>query len=156
MISLKKYYLNTTEGVDCIPVTHEVHYAIRDAAAQEGLVTILVPHPGAGIVLGEQIPEVMTAITTQLQQWNATSEADGEITDARGQPVDLPSRIMSTLMGRSLTLPFAEGKLCHNPYSDCLVIDADPQSTRREILIQIFGDTPPSEGQQSPEEAYAE
>ena len=54
MIFLKNYFVNTTKAVDCIPIIHDVRYAIRDSQVANGLVTVTIPASGAGLMISER------------------------------------------------------------------------------------------------------
>lgn len=137
MILLKKYYINTTAAVDCIPVTHEVHALLRDANCTEGLITVAVPEPGAGVTIGEAIPEVMSALKATIQQWCTSTETSGA-KDQWQRSVETPSRVLSALLGRTVQIPVASGKLVLNAYSDVLCCDFESKPQRREIIVQVM------------------
>lgn len=144
MIFLKKYYVPTTAALDCVPITHELHYAIRDAALQDGLITVVIPEEGAALLVAEMIPEVLEAVKTLCQQWSAVG-GDNIVKDRRQQPVAIATRLPAMCLGNTLQLPFAKGKLCLNPYRDVVVCDTEAKVQRREIVIQVFGESPPEE-----------
>lgn len=54
MISLKNYFVSVTENVDCIPVLHDIRFAIRDAKVPSGLVTVTLPEDGAFFHIGDK------------------------------------------------------------------------------------------------------
>ena len=148
VIFFKKYYFNTTDQVDCIPVTHEVHYCIRDAAAETGLALVVVPGPAAALTIGESIPEVIDALKNACAGWS--SETTGATAkDARKIETDIRPRVLSALLGRTLQIPFEAGRLCLDPYSDVLLCDFEPKGQRREVLMTVFGEAP-QEQQQGP------
>lgn len=49
MVFLKSYFVSTTKETDCIPILHDVRFAIKDSQIPEGLVTITIPGPEAGL-----------------------------------------------------------------------------------------------------------
>jgi thiamine phosphate synthase YjbQ (UPF0047 family) len=67
-------------------------------------------------------------------------------------------RVQSALLGRSIHLPFADGKLCLDPYTDILCCDFDARGGRREIIVQVFCESAPAAPpqQEYPEEEYYE
>ncbi|MBI2343115.1 MAG: YjbQ family protein [Deltaproteobacteria bacterium] len=150
MIFQKKYYIDTTEGVDCVAVTHEVHYAIRDAVADLGMVTVLIPHAGAGVLTGESLPEVLAALRQVVAQWSAGGEA--EVRDAKQRSVTVAASLAGMLIGRSCTIPFAQGRLLLDPYSDLLVCDFTSKAQRREFVVHVQSVPPPAAKTPPPEE----
>lgn len=139
MIFLKKCYFPTTTGLDCIAMTHEVHYCIRDAKIPSGVVTMVVPHPEAGLLVGEALPEVIDALKAHFTQWGAPC-AEQTARDPRRGKVPVASLLQSALAGRVLHCPFEKGQLCLDPHSDLLLWDFSARVQRREVIVQVFGD----------------
>ncbi len=137
----KKCYVDTTEQVDCIAITHEVHYAIRDAGVVQGLVNILIPSPEAGVTVGEAVPQVREALIQTITRW-AAEVAGSMAKDAKQRPVNVQARVQSALLGRAIVLPFDHGRMLLDPYSDVLVVDYESKRQRREIVITVFGEAP--------------
>lgn len=144
MIFLKKYYVPTTAAIDCVPITHELHAAIRESTLADGLLTAVIPEEGSALIVTELIPEVLEALKTLCQQWCAVAgERLGK--DRRQQAVAIAARIPALCLGSTLQLPFSKGKLCLNPYRDVVVCDTEAKVQRREIVVQVLGDSPPPE-----------
>ncbi|MBI4237498.1 MAG: YjbQ family protein [Deltaproteobacteria bacterium] len=139
MIFLKKYYVNTTDQWDCLPITHEVRYAIRDANVPAGLVTVLVAGPGASVTLGEGLPEVVAGLRGVLKRWGEPAQG-GKAKDQWRQPMDVEPRVLAALLGRSVQIPFDNGRLCLDPYSDVLLCDFETKGRRREFVVQVMGE----------------
>lgn len=144
MIFLKKCYFPATAGLDCITMTHEVHYCIRDAKIPNGVVTVVVPYPEAGIMVGEAFPEVIDALKSHFIQWGAPF-ADHVARDSRRGKVPVVPLLQSALVGRVLHCPFENGQLCLDPHSDLLLWDFSARAHRREVVVQVFGDAAASQ-----------
>lgn len=54
MIFLKNYFVSTSPQSNCVPIIHDVRYAIRDSQMTEGLVTIHIPGDGASLLLTKE------------------------------------------------------------------------------------------------------
>lgn len=150
MMFFKKCYIDTTEQVDCVPMTHEVHYAIRDAGTVQGLVTITIPAPEAAVAVGEAVPETMAALRGATARWLGTLES-AVVRDAKQRSVNVAARVQSTLVGRSVTLPFDHGRLLLDPYSEVLLIDYEPKRQRREVIVTVFGATAAETAPEAPQ-----
>lgn len=140
MIFLKKYYVNTTDQWDCLPITHEVRYAVRDAQIPAGVVTVLVSGPGAGVTIGESMPEVATGLKEAFKRWGEPTKG-GKAKDQWRQPMDVEPRILAALLGRSVQVPFENGRLCLDPYSEVLLCDFESKGKRREFVVQVMGES---------------
>lgn len=54
MIFLKNYFVSTTKETDCVPILHDVRFAIRDSQIPEGLVTITIPGQDASLLIAPE------------------------------------------------------------------------------------------------------
>ena len=143
MIFLKKYYINTTEGVDCIPVTHEVKYTIRDSTCQGGVATILLPEGGAGVIIAEPLPAVLDAFKQHWEALRGSSTVQEATTnDLRKREVAVWPRLMGATVGSTVQVPFSNSVLLLDPYAEIFVVDFDPVARRREVIVQIMGEPP--------------
>lgn len=146
----KRYYVNTTEEVDVISIIHELEYALRDSKGPEGLLTAIVPHPGAGLVVITPIPEVIEELKTTLDVFG--SEA-GTAKDRLKKEREIGPIIQSAILGRTVHIPFEEGELMIDPYDDVLLLDFEHKKGRREFIVQIISEAPAPEQQQQQQKA---
>lgn len=137
MIFLKNYFTRTTEKIDIISVHADVVYAIRDAGATEGLVTIAAPAPGAAITVLEPLDDAIQALKEALAVY------PGEGTKAvtrRKEEVDVGACIKAAMLGRSLSLPFKDGKLLLAARDEVTLIDCESTGKRREYVVQVISE----------------
>jgi len=137
MFFFKKSYIETTDEVDIIPVIHEVKYAIRDSKGPDGLLTVIVPQPGAGLVLIPAIEEVLQELKTTLEVFATET---GLAKDRLKREREVGPIIQSAILGRSLQIPFQDGELAVDPYDEIFLVDFVKKSERREILIQVISE----------------
>lgn len=148
MLFFKKYYVNTTEKVDVISITPDLKYAIRDSQAPEGLLTAIVPQPGAGLTIMMSVEEAIEELKTVLDVF--ATEA-GKIKDKLKRERDLGPIIQSALLGRSVHIPFQDAKLLIDPYDEVLLLDFEKKGGRREFIVQVLSEAPcPSKQQAAP------
>lgn len=140
MIFLKKCYVNTTAGLDCIAITPEVRYALRNSTIPAGLVTILLPEGGAGLVVVEPLPAVLEGLKSLWEGWRGGIAMEAKTTDLRKRQVAVIPRMLAAALGMSVHLPFHQGTLGIDPYMEIMVIDFDTLARRREIVIQVMGE----------------
>lgn len=151
MIFLKKYYFNTTTNVDCLAVTHELRYAIRDAGIENGVAYVCVPKPGAAVLIGESQQEAVEGMLAVFEAWRSQVSQE-EMRDHWQRNVAVLPRVQSAILGRSIHVPFAEGRLCLDAYSDVLLCDLENEGLRREVIIQVMGDGGGGQEQPQPQE----
>lgn len=139
---MKKVYLTTTTAIDFVSLHHDMKAAIADAGADSGVIHVLVPKGGAGLLVFENLPEVREALTTWLQQWNSTTE----VRDRLRRQIRLAPRIQSAILPRSVSIPFEQGELLLGPYEEVILVDCEPRSQRREVLIVATANAAAKEG----------
>ena len=137
MFFFKKSYVDTTDEVDIISIIHEVKYAIRDSKGPDGLLTVIVPQPGAGLVLIPAIDEVLGELRTTLEVFATET---GSAKDRLKREREVGPIIQSAILGRSLNIPFQDGELTVDPYDEIFLVDFVKKSERREILIQVISE----------------
>lgn len=125
MIFLKKYFVSTTGEIDVLSIIHDIRYAVRDAKATEGLVTVIIPSSGAGLVIIEPLPEVIE----QLKQ------------------------VKASMLTRTLTIPLANHELVMAPREEVMLVNIEPKMKRREFAIQVL--TLPPEKAEPPKRGVA-
>lgn len=137
MIFLKNYYTQTTEKVDVISIHADVMYAVRDSEATEGLVTIASPAGGAAITVIEKLPEAYDALKDALAVYPAEGK---KATTRRKEEIDLGARVKAAMLGRSLSVPFKDGKPLLGHREEIILIDCEATAKRREYIVQVMGD----------------
>ena len=137
MIFLKNYFTRTTEKIDIISVHADVMYAIRDAGATDGLVTVVTPAPGAAITVIEKLPEAVDALKEALAVYPAEGK---KATTRRKEEVDVGARVKAAMLGRSLSLPFKDGKLLLAARDEIMLIDCETTGKRREYAVQVISE----------------
>lgn len=111
MSHLKKVYLMTTESIDFLSLNHDIAAAIKEVGAASGVVHVVVPKGGAGILVFKNSPEAREDVSTQVN---------------------------SALLPRSFVCPFVDSNLLLAPYEDVLVVDYEPRAQRREVIVAVM------------------
>lgn len=125
MIFLKKCFVSTTASVDVLSIIHDIRYAVRDAKATEGLVTIVVPNSGAGLVIMQPLPEAIEEV----------------------------KQMKPRMLARTLTIPLANHELLMAPREEVMLVDFETKMMRREFTVQVF--TLPAEKAEPPKRGAA-
>ena len=110
MPHIKKSYYMTTTLVDFFPLTHDIAAALKESGAENGIVHVVVPKAGAGLFIFKNSPELQKELSAAVQP---------------------------TLLPRSLTLPVVNGETPLAPYEEVILVDVDPRSQRREVVIAV-------------------
>ena len=142
MIFLRNYFVATTEKVDVISVIHEVNRALREAAIPDGVVTVVVPGPGAGVTAVEPLPDVVA----MLKESAGIFPGGGvETKNRRKEEIAVGPRVAAAMLGKSLQVPFAAGKLVLGPREEIVLVDFETDGRRREFAVQVMGEAPPQQ-----------
>ena len=131
---IKKVYVMTTESIDFLSLNHDITAAIKEVGAPSGVVHVVVPKSGAGVLVFENLPEVREAVIAQLESWGQ----EGDVQDRLRRTVALAPRIQSALLPRSFVCPFAEQNLVLAPYEEILLVDCEQRAQRREVIVAIL------------------
>ncbi|MBI2974792.1 MAG: YjbQ family protein [Deltaproteobacteria bacterium] len=147
MIFLKSYFVNTTPEIDFLSIMADVKYAIRDAQAKNGLVSVHIPGPAAAVTVFEPLPELIEELKIAFETF-ASEAAQGK--DKRKEEVFIAPRVQAALIGRSLSMPLKGGSVLIAPYEEIFLIDFDKKSGRREYYVSIVAEdqAPPPKQQQ--------
>ncbi len=143
MLFQKSYWVNVTEGVDVMPLIHDVKLAVRDSQVEEGLVTINVPDARGAIIIAPEGLEDDRAFGRWIKDW--TVERKGQ-----GEPAQLA--YIGYLLGASLTLPLERKEMTIDQRSGLYMIDFTDKAARREYYVSIFSErpAPPQQGGMPP------
>jgi len=137
MIFLKKCFVNTTKDVDVVPITHDVKYALRDSEADEGLVTVVASSPGAALLVVEPVDEVIAELKEAFKMFPGEGK---EATTRRKESVTVGARVRAAMIGKSVSLPFADGKPLIGLREEVVLIDFENTGRRREYAVQVMGE----------------
>ena len=141
MIFLKNYFVNTTGGVDVISIIHEINYCVKDSKIPDGLVTVIVPAPGAALTILEPLPDLVAAFKETLEIF----PGEGSTLSKRKEPIDFAPRVKAAMMGKTIHIPLQKGKLILGAREEVVLVDFETEAKRREFYVQIIGEAPPQQ-----------
>jgi secondary thiamine-phosphate synthase enzyme len=128
-----------TSGAGFTDLTREITRFVKDAAGEEGVVTILSRHTSASLTIQENAdPSVLDDLMTALSRL-APANA-GWSHDTEG-PDDMPAHIKTMLTTTSLQIPVMKGKLALGVWQAIYLIEHRARPHRREIVLQFAGAT---------------
>jgi secondary thiamine-phosphate synthase enzyme len=131
-------------GIDTKGHTHVVDLSPRletclnESEMQNGSMTVFVSGSTAGVTTVEfepgllkDLPEAFEKIAPEGRRYHH----DDTWHDGNGH-----AHVRASLLGPSLTVPFADGKLLLGTWQQVVLIDFDNRSSRREIVVQMVGE----------------
>ena len=130
--------LNTNGFGDMRDITSEVSEMIRKNEMTDGTATVFVPGATAGVTtiefepgLQRDLPNLFERIAPQ----GAKYHHDMTWHDGNGF-----SHVRASLLGPSLTVPFAEGRLTLGTWQQIVVLDFDNKARARRLVVQVMGE----------------
>ena len=122
-------HLITREIVDQVPDLSELSV---------GLAHLFMRHTSASLTLNENAsPDVRHDFETWL---NAAVPEDFVWTHTLEGPDDMPAHVKASLMGPSLTLPVADGKLALGTWQGVYLCEHRDRGGPRSLLVTLFGE----------------
>lgn len=137
MPTIKKTYVVTTESVDFFSLNHDIAAAIKETGTAGGMICVVVPKGGAGLLVFENLPQVRTAVAEHIESMGG----EGTVPDRLRRSVALAPRIQTAMLPRSIACPYADGNLLLAPYEEVMLVDCEPKSQRREVIIAVTPET---------------
>jgi secondary thiamine-phosphate synthase enzyme len=118
---------------ELVEFTDEVRRTLRESGAREGVCALYVRHTTAGLTVNENadpdVPrDMLHALRTLVPQHGMGFRHGEENSDAH---------IKATLVGPSLTVPFAEGELLLGRWQGIFLCEFDGPR-EREVILQIL------------------
>ena len=124
------FHLITDEVVNQLPDLKEI---------KTGLMHILIKHTSASITLNENYdPNVRSDMEKYFNRTVKENEPWYEHNSEGAD--DMPAHIKSTLIGSSLTIPIANGKLNLGTWQGIYLCEHRNHSGSRKIVVTIFGE----------------
>ena len=130
--------LRTKGQDDCVDVTGAVQGAVSRSKVRQGLATVFVTGSTAGVTTVEYEPGLVQDLE-ELFDRIAPAEAryhhEERWHDGNGH-----SHVRASLLGPSLVVPFAKGKLLLGTWQQVILIDFDNRPRTRELVVTLMGE----------------
>jgi secondary thiamine-phosphate synthase enzyme len=137
-VETKEITFITKGNCDVIDITSQVSEEIRQAKANDGIITIFVPGSTGGLTTIEyesglisDIKEAMERIAPQGIEYKHNLKWK----DGNGH-----SHIRASIVGPSITIPFVKKKLLLGTWQQVIFLDFDNCSRNRRLVLQIIGE----------------
>jgi secondary thiamine-phosphate synthase enzyme len=126
--------LRSREREELVEFTEEVGELVRESSVREGVCVLFVRHTTTGLTVNENAdPDVCTdmlhALRTLIPQHGMGFRHSEQNSDAH---------IKASLVGPSVTVPFADGALLLGRWQGIFLCEFDGPR-RREVVVSIIG-----------------
>jgi secondary thiamine-phosphate synthase enzyme len=130
--------VSTKGRTHIVDITPQAQKLLQKSELNKGTVTFFVSGSTAGLTtieyepgLLQDVPETFERIAPMSQRYHH----DDTWGDANGY-----AHVRASLLGPSLVVPFASGRMLLGTWQQIVLIDFDNRSRQREIVMQIMGE----------------
>jgi len=130
--------VSTRGDAEMIDVTAAVQEVVTRHGFQEGQALVFVPGSTAALTTVEYEPGLLRDIPEAFERLAPRERHyhhEDTWHDGNGH-----SHVRASLLGPSLTVPFAAGELLLGTWQQIVLIDFDNRPRRRELVVQLSGE----------------
>jgi len=130
--------LSTAGEPEIINITDEVQKIVDLSSLKDGIATVFVPGSTAAITTLEYEDGLLVDLSRMLDRVAPKKleyEHEKAWHDGNGH-----SHVRASLLGPSLTVPFAEGRLILGTWQQIVFLELDNRPRKREIVVQLIGE----------------
>ena len=130
--------LRTRGETDVVDITDRVRRILKSAGVAEGVVHVFAPGATAGLTTIEFEPGCVQDLQEALERV-APRRGDYHHNERWGDGNGF-SHIRAALLGPSLSVPLAGGRMLLGTWQQIVLVDFDNRSRKREIIVQVSGE----------------
>jgi secondary thiamine-phosphate synthase enzyme len=119
-------------------ITDQVARHVSQSGLKNGTVTIFYPSSTSGVTTIEYEPGAVSDLKRLFDEIvppNRDYAHNARWDDGNGH-----SHIRASLLGPSLTVPFANGRLTLGTWQQIIYVDFDNKPRKRELILQVIGE----------------
>jgi secondary thiamine-phosphate synthase enzyme len=136
MARMIKINVRSHEREELVEFTDEVRRHLKESGAREGVCTLFIQHTTAGLTVNENadpdVPrDMLHALRTLVPQHGMNFRHAEENSDAH---------IKATLVGSSVTIPFADGELLLGRWQGIFLCEFDGGRERQVVMMITSND----------------
>ena len=130
-----------TRGPGLTEFTADVAHWTADSGIGEGLLTLLVRHTSASLLITENAsPEVPRDLLAFFRRLVPPDDPAMSWIEHRAEgPDDMPAHIKAALLPVSLSIPVAQGRLRLGTWQGIFLVEHRARPHRREVTAHLFG-----------------
>ena len=129
----------TTQGFnDMHDITRDVAQKLDEHELTNGIVTIFVPGSTGGLTTIEFEPGLEQDFAELMDR--VAPHGVGDHHDARWGDGNGFSHVRASLLGPSLSVPIADGRMTLGTWQQIVFVDFDNRSRSRSLMVQLMGE----------------
>ena len=138
MVVTQELQLNTRGHCDIQDITSQVADAVKGSGLQAGIVTVFCPGSTGGLTTIEYEGGVLADLR---QVFDEIVPPDRDYRHhLRWGDDNGSSHVRAALVGPSLTVPFAQGRLTLGTWQQIVFLDFDTRARSRRLVVQMMGE----------------
>jgi len=130
--------LDTLGNADIHDITVQVASHIAQSGLKDGTVTIFCPSSTSGLTTIEFESGAISDLKRLFEEIIPSNREYAH--NARWGDGNGHSHIRASLLGPSLTIPFAKGHLLLGTWQQIIYVDFDNRPRKRELILQVIGE----------------
>jgi secondary thiamine-phosphate synthase enzyme len=138
MVTTTHHHVSTRGQGDAHDLTEAVSAAVAESGMAAGVVTVFVVGSTAAVTTIEFEPGAVADLN-RLFEHLAPRRGDYQH-HLRWGDDNGSSHVRAALLGPSLTVPFAEGRLLVGTWQQILLLELDTRARKREVVFQVVGE----------------
>lgn len=134
----KTVRVRTQGELEIVNVTDDVKRIVKDSKMNDGIVTVFVSGSTAAVTTIEYEPGLLKDFPRMLERVapkNIVYEHEQMWHDGNGH-----SHVRASLVGPSLSIPFANKELTLGTWQQIVLIELDTRGRERSLIIQLIGE----------------
>jgi secondary thiamine-phosphate synthase enzyme len=132
------FAVRTKGDTDILDVTPSVADAVRDCGLREGIATVFVGGSTAGLTTIEFEPGLVHDLRAAFER--IAPRALEYRHHERWGDDNGHAHVRASLLGPSVVVPFAGGKLALGTWQQIVLVDFDTRARDRELTVQLLGE----------------
>jgi len=141
-VAARSFEVKTRKEGEVLDITREVREAVASSGLYDGVATVFVVGSTAAITtiefepgLVHDFPEMMERVAPK---GGVEYEHQRRWHDGNGH-----SHVKASLVGPSLSVPFAEGELALGEWQQVVLVEFDVRPRTRRVVVQVMGEEGP-------------
>lgn len=138
MVITKELHIRTVGHTDVQDITALVQAQVGESGLRAGIVTIFCPGSTCGLTTIEYEDGVIEDLRSVFEQ--IAPERRDYLHHRRWGDDNGSAHIRSALIGPSLVVPFADGRLTLGTWQQIAFLDFDTSPRSRRLVVQVMGE----------------
>jgi secondary thiamine-phosphate synthase enzyme len=138
MVHTERVTIETRGEHDLHDLTGRVGDTLRSSGLRAGIVTVFVAHTTAAITVSEYERGLIDDVRLPLERIAPVGE--DYLHNRLNADDNAHSHLLSSIIGPSVTVPFADGRLLLGTWQGITLLELDTHPRSRQVVIQVIGE----------------